>query len=308
MINLRRSTLAGLAITVAAFLFGTTFVVIKDAVATFPPISFVAWRFLLGGLVLAVIAWPRDRAEMRQAPIWRDAGIAGALLFLGYAFQTAGLTTTGASNSALITGLFVVITPLLAALLLRKSPRLFVLLGALVAFLGVFLLTARPGNQFVIGDLLTIGAAFSFAGHIIALDRYAPRHPLIGFTACQLLVTAAIALPVALAAEGLPFPGQAQVPALLLTGIAVSAGAYLLQIWAQTVIGPGRTGILLTLEPAFAVITAAVVLDERLSVRGWVGATLILGAILLVILRGEESLKPEPATGPDAGKDGLRRV
>ena len=132
----------------------------------------------------------------------------------------------------------------------------------MVAFLGVFLLTARPGNRFVIGDLLTIGAAFSFAGHIIALDRFAHRHPLVGFTACQLLITAAFALPVALIVEGLPFPGRAQVPALLLTAIAVSAGAYLLQIWAQTVIGPGRTGVLLTLEPAFGVATAAVVLGR----------------------------------------------
>ncbi len=106
-----------------------------------------------------------------------------------------------------------------------------------------------------------------------------------------MLVTAFLALPSALIVEGLPLPGRREVPALLLTAIGVSAGAYLLQIWAQTVIGPGRTGVLLALEPAFGVATAAVVLDERLTVRGWIGAVLILAGIFLVILRGEESLK-----------------
>lgn len=297
---IRRSTLAGLAITLASFLFGTTFVVIKDAVESFPPISFVAWRFLLGGVVLTLIAWPRDRRDAGRE-IWPDAAIAGTLLFFGYSFQTAGLTTTGASNSALITGLFVVLTPLLAGLFARRLPRLFVLLGALAAFLGVVLLTVQPGTQFVGGDLLTIGAAFSFAGHILALDRFANRHPILLFTAYQLLVTAFLALPTALLFEGLPLPGPREVPALLLTAIGVSAGAYLLQIWAQTVIGPARTGVLLALEPAFGVATAAVVLDERLTARGWVGAVLILAGIFLVILRGEESLKTVALVSPPGG-------
>src|SRR4026208_1769584 len=111
---MRRTTLAALAITLASFLFGSTFVVIKEAVASFPPISFVAWRFLIGGIVLSLLSIPRGRL------IWRDAAICGSLLFTGYAFQTAGLVTTGGSNSALITGLFVIITPLLAALLRRR--------------------------------------------------------------------------------------------------------------------------------------------------------------------------------------------
>jgi drug/metabolite transporter (DMT)-like permease len=239
--------------------------------------------------VLGLIAWPLDAKRARWSPLWRDSSIAGLLLFSGYAFQTAGLTTTGASNSALITGLFVVITPFLAAVFNRRLPPPILLFGALVAFGGVYLLTAQSGSRFVTGDLLTIGAAFSFAGHILVLSRFARRHPVVLFTACQLLATAAVALPMAMWLEGLPLPGSREVPALLLTAIGVSAGAYLLQTWAQKVISPSFTGILLALEPAFAVATAAVVLDERLSIRGWIGAVLILGAILLVILRGDES-------------------
>jgi drug/metabolite transporter (DMT)-like permease len=284
---MRRTTLAALAITAASFLFGSTFVVIKEAVASFPPISFVAWRFLIGGVALCLLAFPRGKA------MWRDAAICGSLLFSGYAFQTAGLVTTGATNSALITGLFVIITPLLAALLRRRAPRLWVIIGAVVAFVGVVLLTARDGIQLETGDLLTLGAAFSFAGHIVALARLAPRHPVVPFTGGQLLVTAALAFPMATLLEDLTFPTSREVPALLITGIGVSAGAFLLQIWAQTIIGPSMTGVLLALEPAFGVATAAVVLGERLTPSGWLGAALIIGAIYLVITRGEEETEVE---------------
>ena len=280
--DMRRTTLAAFAITLAAFLFGSTFVVIKEAVSAFPPISFVAWRFLIGGVALSLLALPRGGA------IWRDAAICGALLFSGYAFQTAGLVTTGATNSALITGLFVIITPLLAALVRRRAPSVWVVVGAVAAFAGVVFLTARDGVQLESGDLLTVGAAFSFAGHIVALARLAPRHAVVPFTAGQLLVTAGLAFPTAVLIEGLAVPTTREVPALLITAIGVSAGAYLLQIWAQTIVGPSMTGVLLALEPAFGVATAALVLGERLTPIGWLGAGLIVGAIYLVITRGEE--------------------
>jgi DME family drug/metabolite transporter len=98
---------------------------------------------------------------------------------------------------------------------------------------------------------------------------------------------------VAAVVEGITLPRAPQVPPLLLTALGVSAGAFLLQIWAQTVIGPARTGILLALEPAFGVATAAVVLGERLTAAGWLGAGLIIGAIFLVVTRGEEARELE---------------
>ncbi|HUO46725.1 MAG TPA: DMT family transporter [Acidimicrobiia bacterium] len=284
---MRRSTLAGLAVGAAAFLFGSTFVVIKDAVSSSPPINFVAWRFLIGGLALAILAFPRGRR------LWRDAAITGLILFVGYAAQTAGLVTTGASNSALITGLFVIITPIMAALLARRAPGGWVAVGAVTAFMGVVLLTAREGVALNPGDLLTLVCAFAFAAHIVALARFAPRHRVVPFTAAQLLVTAAVSFPVAAVVEGVSTPLGRELPALLLTGLGVSAGAFLLQIWAQTVIGPARTGILLALEPAFGVVTAAIVLGERLTPGGWLGAGLIIAAIYLVVTRGEDERELE---------------
>lgn len=231
----------------------------------------------------------------RGMRVWRDGAVAGSLLFVGYSLQTAGLVTTGASNSALITGLFIIFTPLLAALLYRRSPSLGIAAAALLAFAGVVFLTYRPETALVRGDLLTVGAALAFAGHIIALDRLASRHSLLPFTAVQLLVTGLLAFPLAAITEGVPLPGRRELPAILITALGVSIGGYLLQLWAQTIISPSRTAILLALEPAFAVATAAVVLDERLTTAGWVGAGLIMAAILLVIRFGAAEV---------AGRDG----
>ncbi len=275
-----RSALAALAF--AAFMFGITFVVIKDAVAGFPPLAFVAWRFLLGGVALAILAFPG------RSDLWKDGTIGGVLLAIGFGFQTVGLTTTGASNSALITGLYVVFTPLLVALLAKRAPKPLVTIGAMVAFIGIALLTATDGLRLEAGDTYTLGCAVFFAAHVTFLSRAAHRHAVVPFAAVQLLVTAVLAGGASLILEGPTFPPREVWPALLLTGIGVSALAFLLQIWAQTIVEASRAAIVFSLEPVFGVASAAILLGERLSVRGWVGAALVLAAINVVLTKGED--------------------
>lgn len=275
---MRRPLFAFLALAGASFLFGATFVVIKEAILELPPLSFVGWRFLIGALALLALARPRGGA------LWRDGIFVGSLLFAGYALQTLGLARTTASNSGLITGLYVVLTPLLAAGLARIRLRLIVLVGTLMSFAGLALLTITDDFQFRSGDLLTVGCAAAFAGHIVALAHVARRHPVIPLTTVQLFTTAALALALAVPVDGLPVPeGGKVLAALVFTGIAVSAGAFVLQVWAQTVVGANTTAIILSLEPAFAAATAAVVLGERLTARGWTGAGLILAGIWVVV-------------------------
>jgi drug/metabolite transporter (DMT)-like permease len=274
---------ATVALVVAAALFGVTFVVVKEAVASFPPIAFVAWRFLLGGVLLLALARPRGGS------VWKDGAIAGIALFTGYALQTAGLTLTGASNSALITGLYVVFTPLLVAVVARRAPDPWVFVGTVVGFVGMALLTTGEGLALGPGDLLTLGCAVAFAAHITILARLARRHPVVPFTAVQLLVTSALGFGLSIPMEGWAVPGPGVWGALLLTGIGVSAVAFMLQVWAQIRVGPSRTAMVLGMEPIFGVATAAVVLGERLTLGGWVGAGLILGAVYLVIVK-----EPEP--------------
>ncbi len=271
----RRSAHLGLAL--AAFLFGASFVVIKGAIATLPPFAFVGWRFLLGALLLFAISLPRDRA------VWRDGMIAGMFLFLGYAAQTSGLASTTASNSGLITGLYVVFTPLLAAALRRTTPPMATIAGAMLSMVGLALLTVGEGFRLLPGDALTVLCAIAFAAHIVTLSRYAHRHGVVEFTGVQLFVTAIAASVTSVFVEGFPLPPREVVGALVLTGFVISGGAFLLQVGAQTVIGPSRTAIVLGLEPVFAAATAAVVLGERLDGRGWLGATAIMIGIYVVL-------------------------
>jgi drug/metabolite transporter (DMT)-like permease len=254
-------------------------VVIKSAVEQVPPVTFVAWRFLLGAAVLALFALPRGKQ------IWWHGTVAGVALFSGYAFQTAGLTETSASNSALITGLYVVITPFLAALFARRNPSWWSAGGAALSFAGLVLLTGAGGLSFERGDLLTLACAFSFALHIVALSRLARHHPVVPFTTVQLTVTTVLAFPAALLIEGPVQPPSSVWGALLLTGLGASAGCFVLQIWAQTVVGATTAAVVLAAEPAFAVATAWVVLSERLTLAGWAGAGLILLAIYIVVTR-----------------------
>lgn len=268
-----------LALIAASFLFGATFVVIKSALEDTPPFTFVAWRFLLGAGVLAVFALPKGRR------LWRHGLIAGTALFSGYAFQTVGLTETSASNSALITGLYVVLTPLLATLMARRAPGPWSAGAAASSFAGLILLTGADDLRLGAGDLYTLGAAVSFALHIVVLSRVARLHPVVPFTTVQLTVTSGLAFAASWLIEGPSIPDGPAWGALLLTGLGASAGCFILQIWAQTVVGPTTAAVVLAAEPAFAVATAWVVLEERLDPAGWTGAALIMAAILIVITR-----------------------
>ena len=276
-----------LALVAASFLFGATFVVVKSALEDIGPIAFVGWRFLLGAIVLALFSVPRGIA------IWKHGTIAGIALFAGYALQTAGLEQTSAANSALITGLYVILTPFLAALFARKSPSPWVIGAALASFAGLWLLTDTDGLNLSRGDLLTLGCALAFALHIIALARYAREHPVIPFTTVQLAITAVLGLAASALLEGAALPPSEALGAIALTGLGVSVGAYLLQIWAQTVVGADTAAVVLAAEPAFAVATAWVILGERLMFEGWIGAGLIVAAIFIVVTRQRDRASRE---------------
>lgn len=275
---MNRRTTALILLAVAAALFGMTFVAVKDALSAIPPLSFVGWRFLIGAVVLLAISFPRGRG------VWMDGMIAGAILFVGYAAQTIGLEQTTATNSGLITGLYVVFTPVLAAVLARSRLATSSVLGAALSVMGLAFLTVTDSFALSSGDLWTLLCAVAFALHIVTLARMAPRHNVIAFTAVQLSVTAVAALGLSAVFESPGWPPQSVWLTLAATALVVTCGAFLVQVWAQTIVGPSRTAIVLALEPLFAVITAAVVLGERLTTKGWIGAALMVGGTYVVLV------------------------
>ena len=260
------------AIVVAAVLFGTTFVVVKDAVADVEPVPFLAARFLLGGLATMPLAArrPSQRGGVRAGVL------CGSALMAGYVFQTVGLQYTTASVSAFITYLLVVMVPIIAAAVLRRPPTSPTVAGVVMGTVGLFLLTGK-GLALGRGELLTLGCAVCFAVHIVLLAEFAPRFDVFRLNTVQLLVTGGACVVPGLFLGGYDFTARAWVAAVY-TAIAVSALALGLQLWGQRRVGPTRTSLLLMIEPVAAAILGYA-MGERLGARGVLGAVIILAGI-----------------------------
>src|SRR3954447_2982014 len=270
-------------------MFGTTFVVVKDAVAEAGPVPFLAVRFLIG----AAVVWPLAARRPPDAkPGLARAGIlCGAVLCAGYIFQTVGLQYTSSSVSAFITYLLVLIVPLLSAAVLRRPPAAATIVGIALAACGLYLLNgAHPSLGK--GELLTLGCAFSFAVHIILLAEFAPRYDAVRLNAVQLTAVGAICLIPGFFTGGYSFPLSVWVAAIY-TGVAASAVAFGLMVWAQRRVSPSRTALLLMLEPVFAAIAGAIA-GDHLGLLGATGAALILVGVLVAELR-----TPPVVTIPD---------
>jgi drug/metabolite transporter (DMT)-like permease len=256
---------------------------VKRAIEDVPPFEFLAIRFAIATVALALV-FPRQLVRAKGS---LKAGlIAGIALAAGYGFQTTGLEFTSATNAGFVTGLFVVFAPPLASITLRRLPSRTEWLSVLLAFIGLCLLTLGPGFAISVGDVLVLGCAFSFAIHIVLLARYSPEHDARPLTMVQIAVSSALFLVISAAFENpAPVASRAVISALLVTAIGASAVAFLVQTWAQSHLDPTQTAVTLTMEPVFAGLAGFILLGEGLSVQGWMGAGLILVSTLWVSLR-----------------------
>ena len=297
-------TRADLALLFCTAIWGTTFVIVKDALAHASVFVFLALRFTLAA---SVLAGPSRKTLVREGPsVLRAGGALGVLLFTGYAFQTLGLERTTASKAGLITGTGVVLVPLLEGLLFRKRVGRWCWAGAFLAFGGMYLLTVPSGAGFdslATGDFLVGVCAVVFAFHVLYVGRFREGHSSRGLNAVQVGVTAALAvafIPVAQVA-GWEQPRLAWsmglVGALGITAVGATAVAFTLQLWAQRHTTPTRAANLFSMEPVFAVATSAWLLGERLGPRAMLGGMLVLAGIVVSELKGPVPVAPESAGG-----------
>jgi len=273
-----------LALAGVACVWGTTFVLVKAALAYASTLAFLGLRFSLATLVLAWVFrqyWQRRRLPGKWAGFQ-----AGSCLFLGYLFQTLGLRLTTPARSAFLTGSSVVLVPLLVAVLFRRAPRWFEVVGAITAFSGVALLSWEPAcTSLSPGDLLTLAGALFFALQIVVVGHYAGP---VGFEPLVLLqmvtVTVWCAATFWWAEE--PRLGWSAVlaAAVAITGVLATAVAFGIQAWAQQRTSATRTALIFSTEPLFAWAASFLVTGERLHLRGIMGGALILTGILVVEL------------------------
>jgi drug/metabolite transporter (DMT)-like permease len=265
-------------------LWGASFVIVKGALAGISPILFLALRFSLAALVLLALFHrrPGPRAVARRE--FHAGVLVGALLFLGFLLQTVGLQFTTPPKSAFLTGMTSVAVPLVAALVYRIRPQRSELLGLLTATAGMSLMTLEgPIGSMNRGDVLTLGCAVAFAGHIVTLGHFSEK---LSFEALSLIQVATAAV-LALALVGWVEPARITwranlVAAVLVTGLLCTAWAFTVQAWAQQYTSSARTALIFTLEPVFAWLTSYLFVGEGLSARAAAGAALILGGVLLV--------------------------
>ena len=267
-----------------AAVWGGTFVVVKDAVERYPLYGFLGLRFTIAVVAFALLF---PRSVRRFAPGTMQVGIlAGAFLTAGYVFQTWGLQGTTASKAAFITGMFVVITPLMQAVILRLRPHATTLLGVALAVTGLWLLSGASADGWTAGDTRVLICAVAYSAHMIVLGSLGTRHDVGALTLVQLVTVAVVCGAISLGFEQPGLPGDTSVWfALVLTGVFGSAVAFAVQTYAQRHISPSRTALVLVTEPAFGGFFGWLA-GDYFGIGGLAGSALILGGMALAELVG----------------------
>ncbi len=281
---------ADLALGIVALIWGSTFVVVQNALDAVGPLTFVAWRFWLATLVLGGLFYRRLRrislAELRAG------ALIGVWLAGGYIFQTIGLQTTTTAKAGFITGLSVVIVPVLATLLLRRPPGRGAIAGIIAATVGLALLTLNDDLSAQTGDLWVLACAVMFALHIVSVAHFSPRHGAIRLAIAQIATVALLGTGSALVFEIPTFDlPVATWGAIAFTGVVATALVFSVQVYVQRFTTPTHTALLFSLEPVFAALFGWWWASELLGPRELVGCGLILLGMIVAELGAAGDVK-----------------
>lgn len=251
--------------------WGWTFVLVKDAITQYPTLPFLQLRFALALIVMVAL--------VRRLPTRRELWVglvAGAVLAGGYVTQTVGLAATSPGNAGLITGLFVVFTPLINRFF-GAPVHWWTWCAVLGSLAGIVMLTGGPSGM-GIGEILVLACAVLFALHIVLLSHWSPSLPAAPLAMVQMGSSALIFS--AAGSWSLGPPSGGVWAAILITGVFASALAFYIQTWAQAHIDASRTALILATEPAWAVVAAVLLAGQRFGPVQAAGAVLVLAAIV----------------------------
>ncbi len=295
-------TRADLSLAFCTLLWGATFVVVKNSLDHASVFIFLAARFTLAAVLM--VAWSyRILRQLEPQELFAGFRL-GFFMFMGYAFQTAGLQYTTPAKSGFVTGSSVVLVPLLLGLFWGKRLTLGAYAGAFVAVVGLYFLTIPAQGVAYLnrGDVLTFVAAGLYAVHIILVGEYIREHSaralsLIQVAACAAMAWAAAGSAAAIRWQPAHFAWRWQLLlGILICAVFATAVAFSIQLWAQQYTTPSHAAILFTLEPVFAVITSYILIGERLQGRAVLGAVFVFAGILVAELLGPPAApeSPEP--------------
>ena len=264
-----------------AAIWGSAFLSMKGTLERLDVNSFLTWRFVIATLLLIAIR-PTVLKKI-DLPFLKKGVILGVFLSSGYIFQSFGLTLTTVSNTGFITGLYVVFTPVVAAVILRKNITLVEWFAVLVATIGLALLSFN-GVKFGVGEFLVLISALLFAFHIVGLGEWSKGLDTYALTVIQ-LGTCAVVTFLASFKSGFKAPPDSGVWwSIIYTAIFATALAFIVQTWAQSFIAPSTVGVILAAEVVFAAAFGIWLLNEPVTIRIALGGLLVLASMYLIIL------------------------
>ena len=286
----KKSVKADILLFITAAIWGFAFVAQRRGMEYVGPFLFNGVRFALGGTSLLPIYFlKKNKSEIRKKPdikeLFIGASLAGLFMFIGASFQQFGVKYTTAGNAGFITGLYVVIVPIIG-IFIGKSTNKQTWAGALLAIIGMYFLSVRDGFQIEFGDLLVFIAAFFWASHVQILGKIAQKYNTLEISIIQFFLCSFLSMIIAFFTEPIVFSDiiSAGIP-ILYAGLFSVGIAYTLQVIAQKDAHPSQAAIILSLESVFAVIGGMLFLSETMSTRGLFGCGLMLTGMILSQLK-----------------------
>ncbi len=280
---------ADVLLLITAMIWGAAFVAQRVGMDYVGPFTFNAVRFALGAFALFPLIHRLDSEKKKDGTykkldinqFFKGSLIAGLALFLGSTLQQWGLVYTTAGNAGFITGMYVVFVPIMG-LLFKQKTGLPTWAGALLAVVGMYLLSVNEGFNIAFGDLLVLASAFFWAGHVIVISLISSRIDPIKFACGQFLVCSILSFMGAFMVEEVTLSGIYAGAIPILYGGLMSVGvAYTLQVIAQQDAKPAHAAIILSLESVFAAVAGWFLLGETLTIQGMFGCGLMLCGMLI---------------------------
>jgi drug/metabolite transporter (DMT)-like permease len=277
--------LAPWALLTVAMAWGWSFVIMKDAIERQSVNNFLFTRFIVAVIVMILIR-PRVLHLFNRDLLVR-AGAAGFFLGSGYIFQTLGLERTGAAITGFVTGLYIVLTPIFAAIILRQRVDRFTWMCIAIATVGLALLSIR-GFSVGVGELLTFISAIFFALHIIALSKWSSGRDAYAMTVVQLAMCALLSGISSIPDGYSPPPDFGVWGVVVFTAVFATAIAFIIQTWSQAHMSATKVAVILTMEVVFAALFAILFGGESLTVQSTLGGLMVIAAMYLIVIRQEK--------------------
>lgn len=268
------------ALLLATLIWGSSFVVLKNTLDVFTPFRLLTIRFTVGGILIGLLGW-KDLKKLDRSYLWGGV-LMGLFLFGAYAFQTYGLVYTTPGINAFLTATYSVIVPFLGWAIYRRRPDQFNIAAAVIALVGVGLVSLNGQMHVSLGELLTLVCGLFFALHILVTDRYVKERSVLLLTMVQFFTAAFLCLGGALLAEPAPqaIPSGA-VWNMLYLCFGCTALCYLCQNFGQKQCSASTSAVILTLESVFGAFFSAILYNEQMTLRLILGFALIFVAVLV---------------------------